>query len=187
MCLEILWSSTKNSRLYSQICCIALRFCRLRMGFSVPSIIWVGAELMQITMQHTNKTENDSRLLKNSEGNRDDEWTFCRGQEADIALFLQEMRIRKIRTSSKKTSWLLPETGRSQATNLETQKQTKWIEMRQSQVIVCFLRGPLRWLMGQEKCKIPSKFAKRAAWYNEFGYKSPGNSWLICKLRVSRM
>ena len=31
-----------------------------------------------------NKTENDSRLLKNSEGNRDDEWTFCRGQETRI-------------------------------------------------------------------------------------------------------
>ena len=44
-----------------------------------------------------NKTENDSRLLKNSEGNRDDEWYFCRGQEADIALFSQETRIRKIR------------------------------------------------------------------------------------------
>ena len=35
--------------------------------------------------------------LKNSGGNCDDEWTFCRGQEADIALFLQETRIRKIR------------------------------------------------------------------------------------------
>ena len=43
-----------------------------------------------------NETENDSRLLKNSEGNRDDESTFCRGQGADIALFLQETRIRKI-------------------------------------------------------------------------------------------
>ena len=46
--------------------------------------------------------------------------------------------------SSKKTSQLLPETGRSQATNLETQKQTKWIEMHQSQVNMSFLRGPLR-------------------------------------------
>ena len=44
-----------------------------------------------------NKTENDSRLLKNSEGNRDDEWTFCRGQGADIALFLKKTRIGKIR------------------------------------------------------------------------------------------
>ena len=43
-----------------------------------------------------NKTEDDSRLLKNSEGNRDDESTFCRGQGADIALFLQETRMRKI-------------------------------------------------------------------------------------------
>ena len=37
----------------------------------------------------------------------------------------------------------MPETGRSQATNLKTQKQTKWIEMHQSQVKMCFLRGPL--------------------------------------------
>ena len=42
------------------------------------------------SLAHKNKTENDSRLLKNSEGNRDDEWTFCRGQGGDIALFLQE-------------------------------------------------------------------------------------------------
>ena len=42
------------------------------------------------SLAHKNKTENDSRLLKNREGNRDDEWTFCRRQEADIALFLQE-------------------------------------------------------------------------------------------------
>ena len=59
---------------------------------------------MQITIQPTrpawpaiDKTENDSRLLKKSEGNRNDEWTFYRGQEADIALFLQGTRIRKIR------------------------------------------------------------------------------------------
>ena len=58
---------------------------------------------MQITTQRTspsltrkNKTENDPKLLKNSEGNRDDEWNFCRGQEADIAIFLQEARMRKI-------------------------------------------------------------------------------------------
>ena len=33
-----------------------------------------------------NKTENDSRLLKNSEGNGDDERTFCRGQETRIRM-----------------------------------------------------------------------------------------------------
>ena len=58
---------------------------------------------MQITMQRTRpvwsaKTKkNDSRLLKNSEGNRHDEWNFCREQEAEIALFLQETIIRNIR------------------------------------------------------------------------------------------
>ena len=49
------------------------------------------------SLARKNKTEKESRLLKNSEGNRDDEWYFCRGQEADIALFFQETRIRKIR------------------------------------------------------------------------------------------
>ena len=42
---------------------------------------------MQITMQRTRTAwpESDPKLLKNSEGNRDDEWNFCRGQEAHIA------------------------------------------------------------------------------------------------------
>ena len=39
-------------------------------------------------------TLDGSRIAKQ---NCNDEWTFCRGQEADIALFLQETRIRKIR------------------------------------------------------------------------------------------
>ena len=83
--------------------------------------------------------KNDSRLLKNSEGNRDDdEWTFFRGQETRISKNDQKNLQRKL------YSRLLPESGRSQATNLKTQKQTKWIEMHQSQVKMCFLRGPLR-------------------------------------------
>ena len=98
------------------------------------------------SLARKNKTENDSRLLKNSEGNRDDEWTFCRRQEADIALFLQETCKNKTSEKSlKKTGRLLPERGRSQAINLEKQKQTKWIEMHQSQVNMCFLTGPLQW------------------------------------------
>ena len=48
----------------------------------------------------------------------------------------------------------MPETGRSQPTNLETQKQTKWIEMHQSQVKMCFLRGPLDWLTEQKNPKF---------------------------------
>ena len=34
-------------------------------------------------------------LLKNSEGNRDGEWIFCRRKEADVALFLHVTRMRK--------------------------------------------------------------------------------------------
>ena len=51
----------------------------------------------------------------------------------------------------------MPETGRLQATNqtnLETQEQTEWIEMHQSQVNVCFLKGPLRWLTEQKNPKF---------------------------------
>ena len=46
------------------------------------------------------------------------------------------------------------ETGRSQEANLETQKQTKWIEMHQSQVNMGFLRGPLRILTAQKNLKF---------------------------------
>ena len=40
--------------------------------------------------------DNDSRLLKRSEGNHNGEWIFCRRKEADVALFLQVRRMRKI-------------------------------------------------------------------------------------------
>ena len=36
-----------------------------------------------------NRTDNNSRLLKKSEGNRDGDWNFCRGKEPDFALLLQ--------------------------------------------------------------------------------------------------
>ena len=48
------------------------------------------------SLVHKKKTDNDSRLLKNSEGNRNGEWKFCRGTDADITLFLQVTKIRKI-------------------------------------------------------------------------------------------
>ena len=48
------------------------------------------------SLARKNKIENDPKLLKNSEENRDDEWNFCWAQEAEIALFLQDTRIRKI-------------------------------------------------------------------------------------------
>jgi len=86
---------------------------------SVPSIILVNAGLMQITNVTClpSLAENDSRLLKNSQGNRDGEWIFCRRKEAEVALFLQVTRIRKIIKicEANLTSRLLPETGRSQS------------------------------------------------------------------------
>ena len=61
--------------------------------------------------------ENDSRLLKNSEGNRNGKWIFCRKKEADVALFWQVTRMRKIIKicEANLTCRLLPETGRSQS------------------------------------------------------------------------
>ena len=80
-----------------------------------------------------NKTENDFRLLKNSEANRDDEWHFCRGQEADMHCFnilpMQETRIRKFRKSWKKTFQSIIARNRA-----ITETKTKWIEMQQSQL-----------------------------------------------------
>ena len=37
-----------------------------------------------------------TRLLKNSEGNRNGGWIFCRRKEADVALFSQMTRMRMI-------------------------------------------------------------------------------------------
>ena len=58
---------------------------------------------MQITMQRArpawpSKTKLRMTLdcSRTSEGNRDDEWIFCRRKGADIALFFRETRIRKI-------------------------------------------------------------------------------------------
>ena len=151
---------------------------------------------MQITTQlcRKTKTENDSRLFKNSEGNRDGGWNVNLEREEGRLCFIlaSEVGIRTLERSeksSKKTSRLLPKTGRSQATNLEIQtpptphkkKKKKWLKSthHKSQTMTLlafkwtsrFLRGPLGWLTEQEKPRIPSKFAKRAAWYNEFIFK----------------
>ena len=80
---------------HSQIRCIALGVCKLRMGFLFRhSLEWGGVNANHnathsLSLAGKNKTANDFRLLKNSEGNRDDEWNFCRGQEANLALFFQ--------------------------------------------------------------------------------------------------
>ena len=87
---------------YSQIRCILRCAFANFEGYSVTSIIWVRGSINHNathspSMACKNKTENDSRLVGNSKRNRDDGWNFCRKQEADIALSLQETRIRKIR------------------------------------------------------------------------------------------
>ena len=88
--------------IYSQIRCIALHvqtsngfFCSVKQ-FSRGGVNVNHNATHSPSLAGKNKTENDFRLLKNSEGNRDDDWYFCRGQEADISLFFQETRIRKI-------------------------------------------------------------------------------------------
>ena len=62
--------SNWQRRFYSQIRCIALRICKLRTGFSVPSIILVGGCINynathSPSLARKNKTENNSRLVKN--------------------------------------------------------------------------------------------------------------------------
>ena len=90
------------------------------LGFSVPKIVLVKAGLMPAIHNVTcspSLAENDFRLIKNSEGNRDGGWIFCRRKEADVVLFLQVTRMRKIIKICKAnlTSRLLPLTGRSQS------------------------------------------------------------------------
>ena len=86
-------------------------FCKLREDFwffcSVNNFGEGGVDANHDVTCSPSLAENDSRLLKNSEGNRDAEWIFCRRKEADVALFLQ--------MNANVTSRLLPETGRSQS------------------------------------------------------------------------
>ena len=95
-------------------------FCKLRRNFgffcSVNNFSEGGVNANHDAMCSPSLAENDSRLLKNSEGNRYGEWIFCRRKEADVALFLQLTRMRKILKICKAnlTSRLLPETRRSQ-------------------------------------------------------------------------
>ena len=80
---------------------------------------------MQITTQlcRKTKTENDSRLFKNSEGNRDGGWNVNLEREEGRLCFIlaSEVGIRTLERSeksSKKTSRLLPKTGPVSYTHL---------------------------------------------------------------------
>ena len=92
-------------------------FCKLREDFwffcSVNNFSEGGVNANHNVTCSPGLAENDSRLLKNSEGNRAGEWIFCQSKEADVALFLQVTRMRKILKICKAnlTSRILPETG----------------------------------------------------------------------------
>ena len=115
------------------------------------------------SLAHKNKTENDSRLLKNREGNRDDEWTFCRRQEADIALFLQETCKNK---KHQKNLWRklvdnCPKEGNHKQRTLKNrnkQSGSKW-SITSKHV---FPKRTATMNDRTEKPKIPFKFVKHA-------------------------
>ena len=93
--------------IYRQIRCIALRVMQASKGFWVYLLrqsFELGARSMQITMFERTcpAWSTKTKLRINGEGNRDGEWNFCRGKEADIiALFLQVTRIRQLRKISQ--------------------------------------------------------------------------------------
>ena len=132
---------------------------------------------MQVTINAThspslarkNKTENDSRLLKNNKGNRDDEWNVCRKQEADIALFLQETRIRKIRKIFEEKYSII---SRNRAITSNEPLNTEINRVDRNAPITSkhvFPKRPVKVIDETEKPKmILSKFAKRAARYKSF-------------------
>ena len=115
----------KKQQVYSEIRCIALLFLQTQklvrsdFGFfcSVNHFSESGVSVNHNVTCSPSLAENDSRLLKNSEGNGDGEWVFCRRKAADVALFLQVTRLRKTIKICKAnlTSRLLPGTGRSQS------------------------------------------------------------------------
>jgi len=127
---------------------------------------------MQITMQHTHSAWPAKTILRmtldcSRIGNRDDEWTFCQRQESDIALFLQETRKRKIR---KLADYCLKQGDHKQWTLKHRNKQSGWNASMTSKHAFPIKRST-KMIDSTEKTKIPLKFGKRVARYNEFGYK----------------
>ena len=136
-CLRVLSSSSLNTNLFWSysirkdlfrakfiVSCCAYWKLRRDLGFFYSINILVKAGLMQITMWCACPAwlRMTRRLLKNSKGNRDGGCIFCWRKQADIALYLQMTKIKKIRKicEANLTSRLLPETGNHKATNLET-------------------------------------------------------------------
>ena len=99
---------------------------------------------------------------------------FCQRKEADVALFLQVTRTRKIRKVCEvnycpkqvahKQRTLKHEINKTDQNPAITKHKPGPFEF--VQVNVCFLRGPM--IDGTEKPQIPLNFAKRTAQYNKF-------------------
>ena len=80
----------------------------------------------------------------------------CREQDVDCFILARDKNRKDQETSSKQSVRLLPETGRSQATNLETQKQTKRIEIHQ-------MTNHKPWSFELVQANLKHLFAKRSA------------------------
>ena len=88
-CVFKLFSSI--GRLYRKFVASRCAFCKLPRDFgffcSVNHFSEGGVNANHNVTYTSSFAENDARLLKNSEGNHDGEWIFCRRKEADVALF----------------------------------------------------------------------------------------------------
>ena len=145
------------------------------MGFSVPSNIWVGAELMLITMQRTRPARPaKTKLRMTVDCSRIAIW-----QEADIALFFQETRIRKIRKIFEE-NWSTIVRYRAITSNETWKTETNKVD-RNAPITSNYLfpKRSAKMIDGTGKPKIPSKFAKHAARYNEFGHNKRNNKFAI--------
>ena len=79
-----------------------------------------------------------------------------REQDVDCFILARDKNRKDQETSSKQSVRLLTETGRSQATNLETQKQTKRIEIHQ-------MTNHKPWSFELVQVNLKHLFAKRSA------------------------
>ena len=144
---------------YSQIRCIALRVSKLRMRFCVPSIIWVGVELMQITRQRTLPAWPAKTKLRMT--------LNCSRIANEIAMisgiFVEGRRqsllysCKRPQKASKKTSRSLPETMRNRVITSSEPWKTETNKVDGNTPITSkhlFQRGPLRWLTEQKHPKF---------------------------------
>ena len=114
---------------------------------SVPSIIWVGAGLMQITMQRTRPAWPAKKKLRTQDCLRiAKEIAMMNGifveSRSRHALFLQETRTRKIRKIFEENYSIISR-NRAITSNEPWNTETKRVDRNARFTVKCFLRGPL--------------------------------------------